>query len=259
MTDPHHFHTALAALDLPAAWQMDVTIRPRRRTAAIQIHPGGTVVILVPPTAEPDDIARFVDRHRHRISEHVHTTTRLASNHAVKDFVDGEEFDLLGRSYRLRLVTTPPPGVDQLPAITADGVLYARTQRPELVRRAVIGLYRQVGLAWLRREGRRYEVDGRIIGLTYAVRDLGRRRWGIYTSPSVHTTTLHWAAFGLPTKLIEYVLVHEQAHATQPGGPAHGRAWQRQMNQWMPDWRQRQTELAEVGRHAWLGGWNRSS
>jgi len=59
--------------------------------------------------------------------------------------------------------------------------------------------------------------------------------------------------FGLPLRFIEYVLVHEQAHATRPGGRAHGRAWRRRMNRWMPDWEQRQSELAKVGRHAWLG------
>ncbi|WP_435583463.1 YgjP-like metallopeptidase domain-containing protein [Amycolatopsis thermoflava] len=120
----------------------------------------------------------------------------------------------------------------------------------------MIGLYQQVGLAWLRREGRQYELDGHITGLNYAVRDLGRRRWGIYEGPPKHTTTLHWAVFGVPLRLIEYVLVHEQAHATQPSGAAHGRACKRQMYLWMPDWQRRRTALAEVGRHAWLGDWN---
>jgi predicted metal-dependent hydrolase len=49
------------------------------------------------------------------------------------------------------------------------------------------------------------------------------------------------------------VLVHEQAHATRPPGQAHGPEWRRQMNLWMPDWRRRKAELAEAGRHAWLG------
>jgi hypothetical protein len=29
------------------------------------------------------------------------------------------------------------------------------------------------------------------------------------------------------------------------------------MQPWMPDWQQRRAELAEVGRHAWLGDWPR--
>ncbi|TCO55884.1 YgjP-like metallopeptidase domain-containing protein [Actinocrispum wychmicini] len=169
--------------------------------------------------------------------------------HAVKEFVDGEDFDLLGHRYRLHLVDTPAAGIAALPMITLGSVLYARRQRPQQIRRAVIGLYCETGLAWVRRVGRPYELDGQIPGLTYAVRDLGRYRWGVYNGHK-HTTTVHWAAFGLPLRLTEYVLVHEQAHA------ARGLAWQLRMDRWMPDWRQRQTELADVGRHAWLGDWN---
>lgn len=255
MIGPDAFRAALAALDLPPEWHVEVAIRPRRRKTAIQVNPGGGVTVLIPPTAAPEQVAGFVSSRRRWIAEKVHTATRLAPDFAVKEFVDGEEFDLLGHRYRLQLVAVLPADLDRLPAITSDGVLYARKQRPELVRRAVIGLYREVGLAWARRVGCKYEVDGRITGLTYAVRDLGRRRWGLYTGPPKHTTTLHWAVFGLPLRLIEYVLVHEQVHATQPSGAAHGRAWKRRMYLWMPDWQQRMTELAEVGRHTWLGDW----
>jgi len=255
VTGPDAFRAALAALDLPPEWQVEVAIRPRRRTTGIQVAPGGGIAVLIPPTAAPEQVAWFVSSHRRWISEKVETATRLAPDHAVKQFVDGEEFDLLGRRYRLQLVDASPADTVQLPLITSDGVLAARRQRPELVRRAVIGLYQQVGLAWLRREGRRYELDGHITSLSYAVRDLGRHRWGIYEGPPKHATTLHWAVFGLPMRLIEYALVHEQAHATQPGGRAHGRAWQRRMYLWMPDWQQCRTELAEIGRHAWLGDW----
>ncbi|MEU0509280.1 YgjP-like metallopeptidase domain-containing protein [Amycolatopsis sp. NPDC006125] len=225
MTGPDAFRTALAALDLPPEWQVEVAIRPRRRKTGIQVSPGGGVAVLIPPTAAPEQVARFVAGHRRWITEKVDIATRLDPDHAVKEFGDGEEFDLLGRHYRLQLVEASPAGAAQLPVITSDGVVSARRQRPELVRRAVIGLYQQVGLAWLRREGRQYELDGHITGLSYAVRDLGRRRWGIYEGPPKHTTTLHWAVFGLPLPLIEYVLVHERVTPPSPADAhtaAHG-------------------------------------
>lgn len=259
MNGQDQFQAALAGLQLPVEWQVAVVIRPRRRSVGIEVKPGGAVAILIPPTADPEQVARFVRGHRRWITEKVETATRLAPDHPVKEFIDGEEFDLLGQRYQLHLVDTLPTDVEQLPAVTADHVLYARRQRPEQVRRAIIGLYRQEGLAWARREGRQCEQDGQIEGVRYSVRDLGRRRWGAYYGPPKHTTTLHWAVFGLPMPLIEYVLVHEQAHATRPGGRAHGPAWQQRMNRWMPDWKQRKTELDEAGRHAWLGDWKRRS
>lgn len=253
MTGQDQFKTVLAELQLPAAWHVTVEIRPRRRDVGIEVHPGGTVVaILVPPTASPHHVARLVRSRRRWITKAMDKARRLAPDHPVKEFVDDEEFDLLGQRYRLQLVDSLPAGTERLPTAKADHVLLARRQRPEQVRRAVIGLYRQVGLAWATRMGRQYELDGGIEGLSYVVRDLGRRRWGAYYGVK-HTTTLHWAVFGLPVQLVEYVLVHEQAHATRPTGQAHGRGWQWQMDLWMPDWRQRKAELDEFGRHAWLG------
>ncbi|MCE7011697.1 M48 family metallopeptidase [Kibdelosporangium philippinense] len=249
------YAAAVAGLQLPAEWQVTVALRPRRRTLGMEVAPGGTVTVLIPSQADPDQVIRFVSGHRTWITEKVATAVRLAPDHPVKEFVDGETFDLFGQRYRLRFVDTLPAGVEQLPAVTAERVLYVRRQRPERVRRAIIGLYRQEGLAWARREGRQYELGGRIEHLSYAVRDLGRHRWGTYEGLPKHTTTLHWAVFGLPMPLVEYVLAHEQAHATRPPGRAHGPAWQRRIDSWMPDWRQRKTELAEAGRHAWLGEW----
>lgn len=253
MNDPNRYQAALATVQLPTEWQVDVVIRPRRRRIGIEVKPGGAVAILIPPTAGPEYVVRFVRGHLRWITKNVTTAARLAPNHSVKQFINGEQFDLLGQRYRLQLVDTPPAGIKQLPTFTADHVLYVQKQRPEQIRRAIIGLYRQVGLTWATREGRQYEQDGQITDLRYEVRDLGRHRWGSYYRPPKHTTTLHWAVFGLPMRYIEYVLVHEQAHATRPPGQAHGPAWQRQMSRWMPDWQQRKTDLAETGRHCWLG------
>lgn len=250
-SDP--YQTGLADLQLPGKWQVDVAIRPRRRSIGIEVKPGGAVTVLVPPTADAAQVVRFVRSRRRWITENVDRATSLAPDHQVKEFVDGEAFDLLGQRCHLRLVETLPVGIERVPAVTPDQVLYVRRQRPERVRRAIIGLYCQVGLTWAKREGRWYEVDGHIEGLRYQVRDLGKRRWGLYSGAPKHVTALHWAVIGLPVHLAEYVLVHEQAHATRPGGRAHGLGWQRQMNMWMPDWRQRQAELADVGRHCWLG------
>ncbi|MEU3642924.1 YgjP-like metallopeptidase domain-containing protein [Lentzea sp. NPDC034063] len=257
MTSSEPFRAALAAVSLPADWQIEVVVRPRRRRLALEVEPGGAVLVLVPQNTDPRLITWFVTCKRQWLTEKVKIATRLAPAHPIKEFIDGEEFHLYGASYRLQLVDHVPAAVDQLPAFAPEGILYVHRQSPAQIRLAIIGLYRKIGLAWLQRHGRQYELDGQISDLTYVVRDLGRRHWGLYYTPPKHTVAAHWSAFSLPVRLVEYLLAHEMAHATGPAGRSHGPAWQRQMNQWMPDWRQRQSELAETGRHAWLGGWNR--
>lgn len=257
MTSPDQFQAALATASLPAEWQVAVAIRPRRRQLGLEVKPGGAVLVLVPPTIDPRLITWFVTCKRQWLTEKVKIATQLAPDHPAKELVDGEEFHLYGTSYRLQLVDSPPAGFEQLPAFAPEGILYVRRQSPAQVRRTIIGLYRQIGLAWIRHHGRRYELDAQIADLAYVVRDLGRSHWGLYYTPPKHLVAVHWAVFSMPVRLLEYVLAHEMAHATRPAGRSHGPAWQRQMNQWMPDWRRRQGELVELGRHAWLGGWNR--
>ena len=258
MTSPDRFEAALAVASLPAEWQVEVAIRPRRRKLGLQVKPGGTVLVLVPPTVDPRLITWFITSKRHWLTEKVKVATLMAPNHPVKEFVDGEEFHLYGVGYRLQLVDRAPAGIEQLAVFAPDGILYARRQSPAQTRRAIIGLYRQMGLEWVRHHGRRYEFDGQISDLDYVVRDLGRRHWGLYYTPPEHRVAVHWAVFSMPLRLVEYLLAHEMAHATGPAGRSHGPAWQRQISRWMPDWRQRQAELGELGRHAWLGGWTRS-
>ncbi|MGI5506479.1 M48 family metallopeptidase [Lentzea sp. CA-135723] len=258
MTALDRFHAALAAASLPADWQVEVAVRPRRRRLALQVNPGGSVVVLIPPTTDPRLVTWFVASKRRWLAEKVKTATELAPAHPIKGFTEGEEFHLFGTGYRLQLVDRAPAGIDQLPAFGPDGILYARRQSRAAVRRAVVGLYRRIGLEWVQRLGRPYELDGQISGLMYVVRDLGRSHWGLYYHPPTHLVAVHWAIFGMPVRLVEYVLTHEMAHATRPGGRAHGQAWERRMSQWMPDWRVRQAELAEAGRRAWLGGWSRA-
>ncbi|MEV6236767.1 YgjP-like metallopeptidase domain-containing protein [Lentzea sp. NPDC051838] len=178
------FQAALDSASLPAEWHVEVAIRPRRRRLGLQVKPGGAVLVLVPPTTDPRHITWFVTCKRRWLTEKVKIATELAPDHSIKEFVDGEEFYLFGISYQLRLVDHAPAGIEQLPMFAPDGNLYCRRQRPVQVRRAIIGLYQQVGLQWIRRHGRRYELDGAIPDLAYVVRDLGRSHWGLYYNPA---------------------------------------------------------------------------
>ena len=71
MTAPEQYERAIAALGLPADWQVIVAVWPRGCTLAIEIRPGGTVAILVPPTAPPERVAAFVAGSGPKIADEV--------------------------------------------------------------------------------------------------------------------------------------------------------------------------------------------
>ncbi|MFJ8961979.1 YgjP-like metallopeptidase domain-containing protein [Lentzea sp. NPDC102401] len=253
MTNADNHLAALAALGLPSEWRTTVALRPQNRLITIRVKSNGAVAVLVPTSATTERVVKFVSERRSWINQQRERYELCAPQYPAKTLVDGETFDLLGRRCLLRLVKTPPAGIHELPAIADEGILYAKRQRPDVARRAITGLYRDAGLAWMQQEGRRYEVDGGMSGPSYAVRNLGRQRWGIYEGPDKHLVTMHWTAFALPMPLVEYVFVHELAHAAQPAGRAHGPQWRQRLRIWMPDWRRRHAELLGMCRHAWFG------
>ena len=81
------------------------------------------------------------------------------------------------------------------------------------------------------------------------VRDLGLK-WGVCTDGAPAEIAFHWALFQLPAHLIDLVVIHEVAHLVEP---RHGRGFDRLVARVLPRHRERAAELAELGRHIWLG------
>ena len=68
-----------------------------------------------------------------------------------------------------------------------------------------------------------------------------RRKWGSCSSRS--TVTLNTSLCWLPPHLAEYVVCHELVHLRELN---HGPAFQALMSEHLPDWRERERELAAV-------------
>ena len=76
---------------------------------------------------------------------------------------------------------------------------------------------------------------------------LMRSRWGSCT-PGKKAITLNKALVQAPVECIEYVIVHELAHFLYPD---HSSRFHRQMDLWMPDWRQKRARLKEIPTAFW--------
>jgi predicted metal-dependent hydrolase len=64
------------------------------------------------------------------------------------------------------------------------------------------------------------------------------KRWGSYTPNG--NLVLNLDLIRAPVQCIDYVIVHELAHAFEPD---HGPRWRRLMDKVMPDWRERKQRL----------------
>jgi predicted metal-dependent hydrolase len=226
---------------------LDFTIRAseHRRTVGITVDRDGSLLLHAPTGTDPAKLASWAWSKRGWVFRKLAEKHLLLPASPAKDFVTGEDFDYLGRHYRLQL-TGDPAGTDvklergrlrmsRLAAEASEG------------KAAMIRWYRQRAQAWLpRRVGPwAQRIDLHPGGLD--VRDLGYR-WGSLGKNG--GLNIHWAAMQLPVSLLDYVIVHELAHI---GQPRHTAAFWAAIERAMPGYEQRKIRLATTGTTLWLG------
>jgi predicted metal-dependent hydrolase len=157
---------------------------------------------------------------------------QMASRVREPEYVTGESFSYLGRSYRLQLVA------EQGEPLSFDGQRFCLRRDEQRAAAAHFrAWYIAAGKEWI---GTRAELLAHRIGaspLRIEVRDLGFR-WGSCGKNGV--TYFNWKLLQLPVRLADYVLAHELAHLIEPH---HGRDFWGILERSLPDWRERQEDL----------------
>jgi hypothetical protein len=200
--------------------------------------------VSAPDGCNEEEIAAFAHEKRMWVYKKLAEKDLLLSHRPVKEFVSGEGFSYLGRSYRLLLMEGPEAPV--------------KLERGRLVMRrdlAVGGAGPQAVVAWYRARALRW-LPGRVdpwagrMGVspeTIDVRDLGYR-WGSLGKGG--RLNFHWATIQLKPTLVDYIIVHELAHIHEPN---HTPEFWKSVERGMPTFELAKDELARTGSGLWLG------
>jgi predicted metal-dependent hydrolase len=223
-----------------------VTVSDRRRTVRLTVERDATVTAVIPPGTDEAKLAKAITAKRPWLYAKLRERAETGTPRPSREFVSGEGFAYLGRSYRLLLIDEATR-----PAVRLHrGRLELRRDCADDAARHLVHWYRQVGEPWLRKRiaswAQRMEVevaDLRVLPLGY--------RWGSCTA--VGRLNIHWAAMQLPPDLIDYVLVHELAHVRHGD---HGPDFWRAVERPLPDFAARRTRLRLSGPVLWLPGGN---
>lgn len=217
----------------------------RRRTIAVSVHPDAGVVVTAPKGLRRDRIAAEV---RRKAAWIVKQLEWLRRHHRTRPrhFVSGETLLYLGRQYQLRVLTAAtverpvlrfvrgtfrvefPAGMNQM-------------HRAQRTRRMLIRWYRQHALACV---GTACQSMAFRLGVGVAsVRVLDMKtRWG--SGGPDGQLRFNWRLAMAPRHLIEYAVAHELCHIVHN---RHSVEFWRLLSQVLPDWQQRQEELAHSG------------
>jgi predicted metal-dependent hydrolase len=212
--------------------------RSRRKTASIYVERDGTVSVLVPEQLTDQEVERLVESKRAWIYRSLAEWRALNATKVARQFVNGEGFLYLGRSYRLRLTEA-----QEQPLLLKDGHFCLRAdQQGELqARKAFREFYREKGLKWIGERIRFYESRIGVQAGGLRVLDL-KSRWASCAKAGV--LNFHWKCMMAPLRILDYIVVHELAHLLHP---THSRAFWSEIDKLIPDYRERMEWLRVHG------------
>ncbi|SFK10677.1 hypothetical protein SAMN04488082_11453 [Desulfomicrobium apsheronum] len=208
----------------------------RRRTMQITVERTGELILSAPPDVGIEQLRDFVTEKRFWIYTKLAEKERLQRQVPRKEFVGGEGFLYLGRSYRLKLV-------DDLntPLKLVNGRFALRRDTQADAREHFIRWYSERARVWLSGRVAEYQSRMEVAPAGVKVQDLGYR-WG--SCGKGDWLYFHWKSILLPARIAEYVVVHEMAHLHEAH---HTPAFWLRVERAMPDYVQRKAWLAEHG------------
>jgi predicted metal-dependent hydrolase len=208
----------------------------RRTTMQITVERNGELSISAPPGVQLSKLRKFVQDKRFWIYTKLAEKERLRRAIPRKEYLDGEGFLYLGRSYRLKLVKD-----QQFPLELVNGRFLLRADCVSSARAHFVNWYSEKAWSWL--SERVEEVAIRMSAKPTAVRvqDLSYR-WGSCRKDKV--LLFHWKAILLPPRIAEYVVAHEIAHLHEKH---HTPEFWLRVERAIPDFMKRKTWLAEHG------------
>jgi predicted metal-dependent hydrolase len=216
--------------------ELEVRFSPRRKTLGLTVGRGGELIVAAPEGTALSMMEQFVREKRFWIYTKLAQKEALSQHAPTKEFVTGEGFPYLGRSYRLLLVDE-----QSAPLKLEQGRFKLLRAEVDNGRAHFIRWYADHGKRWI---ARRVGLSKARVGVKptgVEVRDLGFR-WGSCGAAKV--LNFHWATILLPARIVDYVIIHELVHLAEPHHTPE--FWQR-VERAMPDFQERKGWLAEHG------------
>jgi predicted metal-dependent hydrolase len=212
---------------------------PKRTTIGITVDRDGSLILTAPDDCPEETIEQTARKKQLWVHTKLAEKRLLFRPTAPKEYVTGEGFHHLGRSYRLLLMEASEDDAST-PALRRGRFELRRDERDRAAEHFVAWYVRN-GQPWIER--RVGLLTGRVgaAPASIAVRELGYR-WG--SCGSGGALNFHWRTVCLPPRIIEYVIVHELVHLVEAH---HGEDFWKRVERVLPDFDDRKRWLAENG------------
>jgi predicted metal-dependent hydrolase len=213
-------------------------VRSRRKTASNYIERDSTVSVLVPDKLTPQQIEDLLNGKRKWIYRNLAEWQDLNARKVQRDFVNGEGFLYLGRSYRLKLV----PELTE-PLMLKDGFFCLRSTNGSIpnAEAAFKEFYRAKGAMRISQRVAYFQAKLDVAPKAIRIIDL-KHRWASCTPGG--KLNFHWKCMMAPLTILDYIVAHELVHLIHPD---HTSAFWNELDKVMPDYREHKNWLRQNG------------
>ena len=177
-------------------------IRSKRKTIALGVTADASLVVRAPMQTPVEYIERLVKRKMKWIQRAI---ARVESRPRAlpREFIDGESFLYLGKSYKLSIEKNAPKNIS-----FRNGFILRATEKRHV---------RELIICWYKKEAKkkiaeRVEWCARRFGLSFKSIKItsAEKRWG--SCSTTGNLNFSWRLIMAPTSVIDYVIIHELAH-----------------------------------------------
>jgi hypothetical protein len=211
----------------------------RRKTIGITVERDGKLILKAPTNCPASTLESVAHSKSLWIYTKLAEKERLFQKNAPKQYVSGEGFYYLGRSYRLLLIK--PEYEDVLALRLSRGRFLLRRDEKHRAEQHFINWYIQHGQLWLPNRISLFSTRVGVIPNIVVIRDLGFR-WA--SCNPCGRINFNYRLMRLPPRIIEYLIVHELVHIHEPN---HNQEFWNRVRFVMPDYLLRRRWLTENG------------
>lgn len=211
-------------------------VRSRRKTASIYIERDGSISVLVPKEVSDKDVEKLLESKRGWIYRGIAEWQDLNSSRVQREFVSGEGFLYLGKSYRLQIVSE-----QQVDLILKDGYFWMRQDCVPKAKQTFQAFYREKGIEKIGQRIIPLQKQLHVEPTDIHMQDI-KNRWAS-CSPNGRIN-FHWKCLMAPLSVLDYIIAHELVHLIHPN---HSEAFWNELDKLLPDYRERQKWLSVHG------------
>jgi predicted metal-dependent hydrolase len=208
-------------------------IRSDRRSIALEIQSDGNLVIRAPRHVSHSFIQKLLRKKQQWIIEKQQILRERQSKATPKQYVQGEEFYYLGKSYKLDIKDSFSVPID----FNSGFRISARYK--DNIKELIKQWYRQQAKKIIPQCVKQI-ADSHSFEFTNIKITSAEKRWGSCTGKK--TLNFSWRIIMLPPDIIEYIVLHELAHLKELN---HSKNFWLEVKQMLPDYKKRKKWLRD--------------